>query len=277
MIQPTTSRAYHSMGAGLPPAKMWVSKSLLWKFAPSPFAWKEERDAGIGFKPTDATDWGNLLDCRVTSPLEFLDVAAVGNFKDWRAKEAGAFRDAARAEGKIPFLQCKMAGLELAAKRMREHLAQAINGEIQYQVQMTTEIEVGGDTFNCKGLADILVNGRFLHDIKTTGQGLELRNLRNKIADMGYHCQAAWYIDLMRANGVDTPDTFGLHFQESEFPYRTRTVMLDAADIAAGRAWYNGALSLWAYCSRSDDWPGQIMEPIIGGLSAYAKGGSSYE
>lgn len=273
MIRPTTSRAYHAIGAGLAPADMWLSKSLLWKFGQSPFVFKENYDAGIKFEPTPATDWGSLVDCLVTSPAEFLEVAAIGNFQNWLTKEAKAFRDSARADGKIPFLQSKLPHLELAANRMREHIAARVSGDIQYQVQLTTDIEIDGTVYQCKGLADMLVDGAELQDIKTTGQGLDDRSLRNKINDLGYHVQAAWYIDLLRANGVDSPETFTLHFQESDFPFRTRSVILDYADIAIGREWYNHALYEWHRCVTTEVWPGQALDTMIGGLPAYAKGG----
>jgi len=275
MIKPTTSRAYHVIGSGLPPAEMWISKSLLWKFMESPYIWKRKYDRGDVFQPTKATDWGSSVDVLITSPQEKLEAFAIGNFTSYRTDAAKAFRDQARLDEKIPFLQCKMPELEEAAGVLRDFLrSQGWYGvDTQMQVQMTHAIVIDGRKYNLKGLADLLRDKVEISDIKTTGAGLDDRSLRNTIADRGYHVQAALYLDLLSANNVSNPDAFPLFFQEQQWPYRCIRVNLDEIDIAKGRAWYQQAIQAWHHAVTTDTWPGAVLPTLEGGLPPWAKGG----
>jgi len=263
MIKHMPSREYHAIGRGADLPDMPLSKSLLWKFGQSPFKWKAEYDAGIGFKPTPSTEWGSLVDCLVTQPCEWQETAAIGNFDNWLTKEAKAFKAEAAVAGKIPVLLKQMPDLERASQMLREHLARHCTAP-QYQIAATHEIAINGCRYTLRGLADI-VDANRLHDIKTT-ESIDESKLRYKVRDFGYHVQAAFYIDLFRANGAEIDVAFDLHFQESSFPFRTRLVTLTPDDIRDGREWYANAIQQWHTCVTTGEWPGAELEPMTGGL-----------
>ena len=245
---------YHALGRSDNPAEMWLSKSHLWKFGQSPFAWR----FGPPMVITDAMRWGSLVDCLVTTPELFGEEYAIAPFADFRTKAAQEWRD---KETRVVITRDMAQEATEAAKAMESHLARHGLQYAEPQKHAIRELEVQGTIYTVKALAD-LVAVDAIHDIKTTGDIGE-RAIRNTIAERGYHVQGALYCDLF---GMEK---FSLHFQERNAPYRTRRVDLDDRDMHEGRAWYLAAIERWHECVTTDTWPGAELETLTGGLPAW--------
>jgi hypothetical protein len=71
MIQKLSPAEYHAAGRSGTLVEWWLSKSHLFDFAASPYAWKYRHDRAEPREPTAAMDWGSAVDCLATSPDEF--------------------------------------------------------------------------------------------------------------------------------------------------------------------------------------------------------------
>lgn len=94
-------------------------------------------------------------------------------------------------------------------------------------------------------------------DYKTAVDADPARFARRTMLDLGYHMQAAHYIDMARTLGlIDTDAPFRFVVQEKEAPYLTSVVTVSDDYLELGRRDMRRAINLWAECSRTDTWPG---------------------
>ena len=94
-----------------------------------------------------------------------------------------------------------------------------------------------------------------LRDYKTT-KNANPKALPKAVADYGYHQQAAFYIDGVRAVGLDQNPAFVFVFQEKEPPYLVTVAELDDDALRAGRLENRRALEIYRDCSEAGVWPG---------------------
>jgi hypothetical protein len=92
-----------------------------------------------------------------------------------------------------------------------------------------------------------------LLDVKTTVDA-SFDGFSRAIANYAYHRQAAYYIDLARAEGMDV-EHFVFACVEKETG-ATAIWELDAEDIEAGRREWRRLLNMVAMCESSGEWPG---------------------
>lgn len=71
-----------------------------------------------------------------------------------------------------------------------------------------------------------------------------------------YHLQQAWYLDGVRACGLDRDPAFVFVVQEKTEPYLVSVCQLDADAAALGRARADRARRIFADCVASGRWPG---------------------
>ena len=80
---------------------------------------------------------------------------------------------------------------------------------------------------------------------------------RRTAAELGYHMQAAWYLDMAAALGeLDTDAPFTFVLQEKKAPYLTSVVDMSALFLHLGRERNRRAIDLYARCKATDTWPG---------------------
>lgn len=266
MIQSITPAAYHAAGRTGPISEWYISKSFLWDFAKSPFAWKQRHDRGEKREITASMDWGSAVDCLATTPELYSESVWFHDADSWQGKAAQLFREAARVNGKIPMLEKDRVRIAEAAAMLAEHFQRHGLDKARTQTcGTTTWMGPSGRQCAIKALADFLDP---LADLKTTNS-LDVRDIARAIRDFGYHWQAALYLDVFRANGMDIPEEFPLHFQESSEPFRTRVWHLTPEDIAAGRQGYQAALIQWDSCLTFDKWPGRELDSVTGRNAIY--------
>lgn len=108
-------------------------------------------------------------------------------------------------------------------------------------------------------------------DYKTTASASE-RAIQKSVAEYGYHCQGAWYVDGVAELGLAPPDTpMVFVFQEKDPPYLIRVVQLDDMAMHIGRQQNRKALDLYRQCVETDTWPGYDPEILPIGLPAWAE------
>lgn len=111
--------------------------------------------------------------------------------------------------------------------------------------------------------------GRIFSDYKTAsprnGGGLDEQFLLRQIVDYGYHQQAAWYLDGVKALDLcDHPagPAFLFIFQESTPPHDIRIVELPDSVIDMGRVKNAKAMDLFARGIETGEWPSYDREVV---------------
>lgn len=131
------------------------------------------------------------------------------------------------------------------------------------EVSMFAGWDQDGEQFQIKGRVDILPEGDAMLDLKTarTAHPDEFAKVAWRL---GYHIQAAFYIDLARKNGLDKR-RFGFLAQDKFPPYLACIHWLGEDWIRYGRIRYTKILLDIADAVRRNDWPGyrsgELMPP----------------
>lgn len=232
------------------------ARRLIEPSCPAKFAWIREH----GEEPKATFDFGHVAHRYVLTEGEIVEVV---DAPDWRTKDARAQRDAARAAGKIPILDKDMAVVEDMAAAIRAH---PIAGPLfapgaglperslfwrDYPTGIWRRARL--DWMRHTGPSD-----RFIGvDYKTAAAG-DLESLAKAIANHGYHQQAAWYLDGIRALGLSPggEPSFVFVFQEKEPPHVVTVVELDLRALAIGSLLNRRAIDIYVDCTKRGQWPG---------------------
>jgi len=230
-----------------------VSKSLLWEFNKSPWKWLRA-DAR---EETPAMAFGSLVHTLALTPGSFEKDYAVSPFDSFRTKEAQAWRDDQRADGKTVITEDQLADAqECASAAMSDEDAEKL---LVHGYDAEVAVYAGLGETPVKGMIDIALKGGMgLIDLKTISSIESLQNLEKVIIQRGYHWQAALYSDLYSAVSNMTPGPFHFLFVESSAPYETAVVKMSENMIDLGRAGYMNALAKWQECVAKNHFPKAI-------------------
>lgn len=185
------------------------------------------------------------------------DRLVVGDFKDYRTKDAREFRDAARAADRVPIL----------AKQYDEarEIAQHVNGQILAMGVEPTPFTKGtaehvirwtDNGADCRALLDWLRDDQtYIDDLKTTVDASPAKFARH-IFNMGYDIQAAFYCRaaLSLAPLMGWP-TFRWVVVETKPPYPVTIHTLSERAMASAQVKVDTAIQLWNECTASGVWP----------------------
>lgn len=100
----------------------------------------------------------------------------------------------------------------------------------------------------------------FVLDIKTAST-LDPRTFGGQCARLGYHNQAAFYLDGYRAATGEAAEYFVLAVESAE-PHDVCVYRMPAAVIAAGREENATLVSVLADCETRNEWPGRCAEIV---------------
>lgn len=184
------------------------------------------------------------------------------NAADYRTKSAQEKRDAAHAAGAVPLLEAEHEQVEAMAAALREHpeagpLLRSDRGQPEqslFWVDRPTGVWR-------RARPDWLPSGwpgpRLILPEYKSCRSADPEAIQRAIAEYGYHQQADWYLDAVRALGLaDERAAFVLICQEKTPPYLITVVEPDQTALAVGRLLNRDALRLYRECVDSGRWPG---------------------
>ncbi|AEW94644.1 MULTISPECIES: PD-(D/E)XK nuclease-like domain-containing protein [Streptomycetaceae] len=182
--------------------------------------------------------------------------------EDWRTRDARARRDAARAAGAVPLLAAEYALVQAMAAALRRHPVAGVlfaPGSGRPEVSVFWRDRATGVMLRERPdwLPYQRPGARLIVPDYKTAVALDDDALSRAIAAHGYHQQAAWYLDGLRATGLAGEDAaFVFVFQLKAPPHLVRTVQLPMLAERIGRAKNRAAIETFADCQRTGRWPG---------------------
>jgi PDDEXK-like domain of unknown function (DUF3799) len=180
---------------------------------------------------------------------------------DWRTKAAKEAREAAYAEGKTPLLVEDHGRVKAMAEAIRRHpLASHLISPYRDgkpEQSLFWQDEETGIQRRCR--VDWLPErgyGRFvLADYKTCDHA-DPASIAKAVTNYGYLQQEQWYLDGIRALGLDDNPDFWFVFQERNAPYLVNVARVKEDDRWIGRARNRDAIEVFRDCTESGNWPG---------------------
>lgn len=264
-----TEKVYHADPAPMPSISSSCAKTLVQKSPMHVYA-EHPRLGGQHKEDTDEMNFGSLAHRILLGKGS--DIAEFAS-DSWRGKEAAAFWDKAKADGKIPCLSKDLVRAESLAGvllgQMQEvglgHVFDLTNKEAQSEVAAFWQEGAAW----CRALFDRIIINRAamrvqIYDVKTMSQSAHPRACAARIASMGYDIQRAHY---MRAIEILMPDFVGridftFIFVETAAPFAITPVTLDGEWSAVGQSRWERALSKWQECTANNHWPGYASEVL---------------
>jgi hypothetical protein len=196
-------------------------------------------------------DIGNATHLLVLQPDVYRTKVAELPFQNYRAQEACAARDEARAVGLIPLTipqqnQVHAMRAALLADDIARH---AFRGEVE-QSLFARDPDYPGIWLKCR--PDIRAG--YLVDVKTTTD-VEPGAFERAIGNYGYHQQAAWYRMVVEMVLGERPKGFYFLAVQKSPPYLVETMRLDEEAMAWGDILNRRARSIFHWCCAHDRWP----------------------
>lgn len=111
---------------------------------------------------------------------------------------------------------------------------------------------------------------QFIPDYKTAASAKPADFMR-QCWNLGYHQQAALYLDGIEAVTGHRPESFFFVVQEKAPPYVVTCVVLDDVAIGWGRIQNRKAIHTFADCLAADRWPGYETDVVEGSLPIFAE------
>jgi hypothetical protein len=238
-LVPNMGNSYYDLTATPDNLDAPVSKSLLWQFNKSPYKWIN----GVKVESNDRMNFGSLVHALCLTPNAVEEQFTLSKYDDFRTKEAREWRDATAIEGKIVVKEADWKRAEDVREAVMESEYIYGLGDCQYEVAAFGRI---GDTL-IKGMIDILPKfGDNLVDLKVTASIGEENDMQRLIWNMGYHWQAALYLDLYNGlSGKPARNTFEFLFVEDSYPHEIAVIRLSESFIQKGREGYMNAVAKW--------------------------------
>jgi hypothetical protein len=238
-LVPNMGTEYHAMTATPENLDAPVSKSLLWAFHKSPFKWfnKPKEEAN------DRMKFGSLVHAMCFTPEKIEDQFVLSQYDDFRTKEAREWKADVQSKGVEVIKEADWQRAESVAETVMESEYIHSLGECEYEVAAFGKI---GNTL-IKGMIDILPKfGEKLADLKVTASIGDEKDMQKLVWNMGYHWQAALYLDLYNGlSGKPARDTFEFFFIEDAYPHEIAVVKLSESFIQKGREGYMNAVAKW--------------------------------
>jgi hypothetical protein len=247
---------YHADPCPTPSLSSGVARTILARSLKH--AWLEHSRLG-GEKPdaTAAMDLGGLVHAQLSGEE---DTFQIGQFDDFKTKDARAWRDAVRLGGKTPVLEKVVLQAEPIAKAVREKAAVGITmNPFNAGAPEVTAIWKEGEAY-CRARYDRLVldPGGYadIWDWKTT-ESVAPDKIVRKIIDQGYHLQAAHYVRGLRALLPEYAGrmSFIFVFVETEAPYAVRRVVLSDGWLSMAGTEIHRAIGEWTNAMATNVWP----------------------
>lgn len=178
--------------------------------------------------------------------------AKLGN--EWKA-----FSEANK--GKVLLKSAEMQQVLSCVESIMQHPAAMEILAAESHIEQPITAEIFG--LQAKGIPDICVKrGGVVVDVKSTSMVDEIE-FRSQVKKLGYHIQAAWYLELCSAFYGKNYTQFVFIAVETEAPYRCRCYYLDEAFLQEGRMIAEGLAAEYARRYAANDWLENCDKSII--------------
>ena len=180
---------------------------------------------------------------------------------DWRTKAAKEAKAAAYAEGATPLLLADFSTVQAMADAIRQHpiagplLDPGRGGEAERSLFWTDEETRIPRRCRIDWLPEPVSGRIVLADYKTTDHA-DPASIAKAVTNYGYLQQEQWYLDGIRALGLDDNPDFWFVFQEKNAPYLVNVARVREGDRWIGRARNRDAIEVYRNCTETGDWPG---------------------
>ncbi|MEU2180268.1 PD-(D/E)XK nuclease-like domain-containing protein [Streptomyces thermolilacinus] len=196
---------------------------------------------------------------------------------DWRTKAAREERDSVYAAGGVPLLPAEYDQVHAMADALRRHrLAAALFAPGTGRPEVSLFWRDAPTGVMRRARLDWLRHrrdGRLIVPDYKTARDASPEGIARAVAEHGYHQQAAWYLDGVRALELDETPAWLLVVQEKTAPYVVTVVELDAVSLRIGAAKNRRALEIYARCVETGHWPGYADDntPLYLSLPTWAQ------
>lgn len=238
---------YHTM----PGLSSSSARKLLPPSCPARFKWELDNPP----PPRAAFDFGHAAHTFVLGEGE--QIARL-DYDSFRSKAAQTDRDDARSRGLVPLLAADYDKAVAMAKVLRsspDAAALFTNGQAEV-VKHWTDEQTGTPLRTKYDWLPEAGNGPMtVPDYKTAASAAPSKFTKSAFT-YGYHIQAAWYVDTVKALGIADDVDFIFAVQEKDPPYLVSLIRLDDVALDIGRYEYRKAIDIYARCMETDTWPG---------------------
>jgi hypothetical protein len=266
VITPGVHQIPHDVYKATPALSFSGARKLLPPYAPAIYRWEQDNPVH-----TDAFDLGLAAHAVVLgdgAPIVVVDADG------WRTNAAKAAKQEAYEQGAIPLLTAQFELVENMAAAVRAHplaskLLDPNSGKAEQSI-FWQDKETG---VWCRCRADWLrhkVEGRRLIvvDFKTA-RSAHPEKFAKSAMDYGYHQQAWWYTDGVRAVGLDDDPAFVFVVVQSSPPHLVSVVELDEPSLSVGMNLSRIARLTYRDCLESGQWPGYSEQVELVSLPAW--------
>jgi hypothetical protein len=180
---------------------------------------------------------------------------------DYKTKSAQEHRDAIYAEGKVPLLAAEVDQVAAMAAKIKAHpLASALldpgrGGKPEQSMFWVDDFHGVWRRARLDWLPKPSASGRLLIADYKTSVCAEPKAFAKSVFNLGYHQQAAWYIDAVKALGLAEEIAFVFVVQEKTAPYPVTVCELDYDALRIGRILNQTALGIFSRCQATGVWP----------------------
>ena len=213
-----------------------------------------------GTKPKRVFDLGHAAHLLVLGkgvPLAVIPDDLLGSNGAVSTAAAKAFVAGARAEGKVPLKTSEAQQIADMADALTANpeADEVLHAEArQVELSAFAQDEQTGVWLRCR--FDLVAPG-VVADYKTAANAEPYQFARRTMLDLGYHMQAAHYLDMAQQLGLAHAGApFQFIVQEKEAPYLPAVVTVGDEYLALGRRDMRRAIDLWDECNRTGQWPG---------------------
>jgi hypothetical protein len=253
VITPGVHQIPHDVYKATPALSFSGAKKLLPPYAPAIYRWEQENPVH-----TDAFDLGLAAHAVVLADgAPIVVVEADG----WRTNAAKQARQEAYEAGAIPLLAADHDLVQAMAAAVRAHpLASKLLDPTSGKAEQSLFWQDKETGVWCRCRADWLrhkVEGRRLIvvDFKTAASAHPDKFSKSAM-DYGYAMQASWYMDGVRAVGLDDDPAFVFVIVEKRPPHLVSVVELDEPSLSVGMNLSRIARLIYRDCLQSGQWPG---------------------
>jgi hypothetical protein len=211
-------------------------------------------------QPSAAMEFGTAVHKLVLGKGADLVVIDAENY---RTKAAQDQAKAARAAGQVPLLTRERAHAQDMAMAVLCHPVAGVLFSGDGDAEKSLFWRDGEYGIMRRARLDWLPGprpGRMIVPDLKTAVSADPAALPRAMANFGYHIQAPWYLDGIRALGLDDDPAFVFVFAEKEPPYLVTVVQLDDDAMRAGRELGRRATEMYRDCTQAGKWPGYSDE-----------------